>query len=106
MKAKAPTPEDIYDAYIDAQETFEAAQGKLEELQEGLEDELAGIAAVLDEVRDQFEQCRHLLRQFNRRTNPERLMRTYCASNNYSDREIFSIPNFYTDESGQLEMPF
>lgn len=75
--SKHLTFEEIYEAYTDSGDKMDEVREALDEL----EDEVSSLIATFDEVRDQFEQCRHIFRQFNRRLNP----RSFFGKENHPD---------------------
>lgn len=108
MFAKQLTIEEIYEAYTDACESFEDVKASLDELQIELEDEVSGLTAVLDEVRDQLEQCRRQFRQFSRKVNPGRMISSkHLAGEPDLKPEAAEMVNFLSDiQAEEPVLPF
>jgi hypothetical protein len=66
MKSHTPTIEELYDVYIDVNDSFEGALGSMDEIQIELEEGISCLSAALDEIRDELESCRKAFQQLTR----------------------------------------
>jgi chromosome segregation ATPase len=73
MKSHTPTIEELYDVYIDVNDSFEGALGSMDEIQIELEEGISCLSAALDEIRDELESCRKAFQQLTRRMPSELL---------------------------------
>jgi hypothetical protein len=73
MKSHTPTIEELYDVYIDVNDSFEGALGSMDEIQVELEEGISCLSAALDEIRDELESCRKAFQQLTRRMPSELL---------------------------------
>ena len=73
MKSHTPTIEELYDVYIDVDDSFEGALGYMDEIQIELEEGISCLSAALDEIRDELESCRKAFQQLTRRMPSELL---------------------------------
>ena len=106
MLSKQLTVEEIYEAFTDAWESFEEVKASLDELQTELEDEVSGFTAVLDEVRDQLEQCRRQFRQFSRRVNPRRNSIRELSNAEKHEEPLLSTWDLLLEEETEPVLPF
>ena len=106
MLAKQLTVEEVYDAYTDAWESFEDVKASLDELQIELDDQVSGFTAVLDEVRDQLEQCRRQFRQFSRRVNPRYNVIKELSKTEQHEESALDMLNFYSEDETDPVLPF
>lgn len=61
---------ELYDAYTEINESFDGAKTSLDELQTEITDGLSQFTTALDDIRDELEQCSHMIRRLNRRMSP------------------------------------
>jgi hypothetical protein len=73
MKSHTPTIEELYDVYIDVNDSFEGALGSMDEIKIELEEGISCLSAALDEIRDELESCRKAFQQLTRRMPSELL---------------------------------
>ena len=74
MKLHSPTIEELYEVYIDVNDSFEGALGTMDEIQTELEEGISCLSAALDEIRDELESCRKAFQQLTRRMPTELLV--------------------------------
>ena len=73
MKSHSPTIDELYEVYIDVDDSFEGAVASLNEIQIDLEEGISCLSAALDEIRDELESCRKAFQQLTRRMPSELL---------------------------------
>ena len=71
MLPASPTAEEIYEVYVDVNDSFGGAMSSLDEIQSDLEEGISCLSAALDEIRDELESCRKAFQQLTRRMPSE-----------------------------------
>ena len=71
MNSHTPTIDELYEVYIDVNDSFEGALGSMDEIQTELEEGISCLSAALDEIRDELESCRKAFQQLTRRMPSE-----------------------------------
>ena len=71
MLPASPTAEQIYEVYVDVNDSFGGAMSSLDEIQSDLEEGISCLSAALDEIRDELESCRKAFQQLTRRMPSE-----------------------------------
>ena len=102
MMAKQLTLEEIFEAYTDAADTFEEARTTLEEL----ESEILNMTDVLDETRNQFDQCTRIFRQLNRRITSRHYFWGDDSSHGTFDEHLVEITDLLPTETENEVLPF
>ena len=83
-------------------DTFEEARTTLEEL----ELEISNMTDVLDEARNQFDQCTRIFRQLNRRITSRHYFRGDGSSHDTFDEHLVEITDLLPTETENEELPF
>ena len=95
IQSASPAAEELYEAYMDAENSFGGAMASLEEIQSDLEEGISCLSAALDEIRDELESCRKAFQQLTRRM-PSEIRSSYntqAAFWHQPDEELpFTIP--------------
>jgi chromosome segregation ATPase len=91
MKSHTPTIEELYDVYIDVNDSFEGALGSMDEIQIELEEGISCLSAALDEIRDELESCRKAFQQLTRRM-PSELLAYQNAQEEFWDQPDEGLP--------------
>ena len=91
MKSHTPTIEELYDVYIDVNDSFEGALGSMDEIQIELEEGISCLSAALDEIRDEIESCRKAFQQLTRRM-PSELLAYQNAQEEFWDQPDEGLP--------------
>ena len=91
MKSHTPTIEELYEVYIDVNDSFEGALGSMDEIQTELEEGISCLSAALDEIRDELESCRKAFQQLTRRM-PSELLIYQNAQEEYWDQPDEGLP--------------
>ena len=95
MLPASPTAEELYEVYVDVNDSFGGALSSLDEIQSDLEEGISCLSAALDEIRDELESCRKAFQQLTRRMPSEILSshNTQKESCYQSDQELpFVMP--------------
>ena len=99
---KQLTLEKVFEAYTDAADTFGETRTTLKEL----ELEISNLADVLDEARNQFDQCTRIFRQLNRRIISRHYFWEDGSSHGTLDEHLVEITDFLPTETENEELPF
>ena len=91
MKSHTPTIEELYEVYIDVNDSFEGALGSMDEIQTELEEGISCLSAALDEIRDELESCRKAFQQLTRRM-PSELLIYQNAQEEFWDQPDEGLP--------------
>lgn len=91
MKSHTPTIEELYEVYIDVNDSFEGAFGSMNEIQIELEEGISCLSAALDEIRDELESCRKAFQQLTRRM-PSELLIYQNAQEEFWDQPDEGLP--------------
>ncbi len=103
MTTKQLTLEDVFEVYADAAETIEDTKDTLEELLE----EVSDMTAFLEEARDQFDQCRRLFRQLNRRMTKHQFYQDDDGPHRIPpESPQIEVTDLLPEETGCEELPF
>ena len=95
IQSASPAAEELYEAYMDAENSFGGAMTSLDEIQSDLEEGISCLSAALDEIRDELESCRKAFQQLTRRMPSEILSshNTQALSIHQTDEELpFATP--------------
>ena len=102
MLKESPTAEKLYEAYMDANDSFGGAVSSLDEIQSDLEEGISCLSAALDEIRDELESCRKAFQQLTRRMPSEILTSHNAQTESWyqPDQELpFTTPIRSTHDS-------
>ena len=91
MNSHTPTIEELYEVYIDVNDSFEGALGSMDEIQTELEEGISCLSAALDEIRDELESCRKAFQQLTRRM-PSELLIYQNAQEEFWDQPDEGLP--------------
>ncbi|MEE1039585.1 MAG: hypothetical protein U0L10_02560 [Lachnospiraceae bacterium] len=91
MKLYSPTIEELYEVYIDANDSFDGALRSMDEIQTELEEGISCLSAALDEIRDEIESCRKAFQQLTRRM-PSEFLAYQNAQEKFWDQPDEGLP--------------
>lgn len=91
MNSHTPTIDELYEVYIDVNDSFEGALGSMDEIQTELEEGISCLSAALDEIRDELESCRKAFQQLTRRM-PSELLAYQNAQEEFWDQPDEGLP--------------
>ena len=91
MNSHTPTIEELYEVYIDVNDSFEGALGSMDEIQTELEEGISCLSAALDEIRDELESCRKAFQQLTRRM-PSEFLAYQNAQEKFWDQPDEGLP--------------
>jgi len=91
MNSHSPTIDELYEVYIDVNDSFEGALGSMDEIQTELEEGISCLSAALDEIRDELESCRKAFQQLTRRM-PSELLAYQNTQEEFWDQPDEGIP--------------
>ena len=91
MNSHTPTIEELYEVYIDVNDSFEGALRSMDEIQTELEEGISCLSAALDEIRDELESCRKAFQQLTRRM-PSEFLAYQNAQEKFWDQPDEGLP--------------